>query len=313
MKDPGDSKFISAGNRLRRAIGRLFDAPPPRRIILAPGMLTSLRILLPALGVHRIALTDQEYYDSSHFPGLKVRTITAGQLNEMVRQVTRLRMDAVIASVVTWKGDLLPVAELFRQIRSTLKKRSPLLIADYLHAGAAGFPPARSFEADIVCGDVAKWVTPPFWESRLAFLWLPSERLLQAVRKVFQPYFLAVDTQHRSFSARWVSPTDVINVNQWLTQYKVSRSILLRRHAENLQLRSTLEAILGRALNSPSTATLWLPERDYKGEDRKLLRILARHTDVWSLPGQGLRIQCRAETLPAQLRHLLHRLEASIR
>ena len=41
------------------------------------------------------------------------------------------------------------------------RARAPLLVLDYTHAGAVGFPNMGSFGADLTCGDFAKWVTPP--------------------------------------------------------------------------------------------------------------------------------------------------------
>ena len=112
-----ESEMLAAASALRTTISDLFQAQPAERIVLAPGILVPLQILFAHLGVRRILLTTEEYYDESHFPAQTVRASRAEAIPELVRSE---RFDAVIASPASWRGERLDVRGLFQSIRDQL-------------------------------------------------------------------------------------------------------------------------------------------------------------------------------------------------
>jgi selenocysteine lyase/cysteine desulfurase len=288
---PGDAGFdlgrsTRDASRLRREIARLFGAAPAERIVLAPGMLSALRHLFFALRVDRLLLTTDEYYGPRHFPAMSVETVPVPAL---VARIRKFRPGAVIASVVSWQGKPLPVAALFGEIRRALGARSPLLVADYTHAGAIGFPVASDLQADIVSGDPEKWLLPPRQRSRLAFLWMRSPRLFRTAQQTFAPFFLAVEDRAVPRSARWLDPEEVRTVAEWFSVARLTRRGLIDRHHANLRMKRTVARVLGVDPDGPASV-LWTNRRMPESLER-----LERLGLVWRGRDGYTRILCRSE------------------
>jgi hypothetical protein len=272
---------------LRREIARLFDARPAERIVLAPGMLSALRHLFSALGIDRLALTSDEYYAPRHFPAMTVDAVGASAL---VARVKATRPGAVIVSVVSWQGRALPVAELFAAIRRRLGARAPLLVADYTHAGAIGFPPLSSLNADVVAGDPEKWLLPPDHASRLTFLWTRSPKGFRAAERLFSPFFLAVEGRSDARSARWIDPLEVREVARWLSDVRLTRRALHDLHEANLRMKQMVARRLG-VDPTGAASVLWTDQRI----PRSLETQLNRHHLLWRDGTGHSRILCRAD------------------
>jgi selenocysteine lyase/cysteine desulfurase len=264
----------------------LFDAKPASRIVLAPGMLSALRHLFSAMHLDRVVLTSDEYYSARHFPTNHVDVVT---IPTLVDRVKALRPGAVIVSVVSWKGRPLPVSELFGEIRRSLRARAPLLIADYTHAGAVGFPPVSALEADVVSGDPEKWLLPAGQTSRLAFLWMRSSRLFQIAQRSFAPFFLGVEGESDGRSARWIDPEELHAVAKWLAEARLTRRMLVDRHDANMRMKQRLGQTLGIDAGGPASV-LWTDRRIPKALQRRL----NRRGLLWRADGHT-RILCRSE------------------
>jgi hypothetical protein len=272
---------------VRSEIARLFEAGPAGRIVLAPGILAALRELFSAAAVDRLVLTSEEYYAPRHFPALSCRVVSPSQL---VARVLESRPAAVVASLISWRGEPLPVAAAFAEIRQSLGSQSPLLVADYTHAGAVGFPPVSGLNADIVCGDPEKWLLPPQHASRLAFLWLRSKRLFRAVRPAFAPFFLALAATSDPRSARWLDPGELHRVAAWLSDRRLTRAALRSRHEADVRLRHRIARTIGIAA-AGDVSVLWTDARI----PRSLEARLARRGLLWPAGHGRTRILCRAD------------------
>lgn len=279
----------SLADGLRRTISDLLEVPHSDRIILAPGILVALRILFSRLQIKRILLTSEEYYDESHFPEETVRVASCEAIQGLLQ---KRDFDVLIASPASWRGVRQPVAELFGWIRETLGRRAPLLVADYAHAGSIGFPSVERLGADVVCGDLEKWILPPDWNSRLAFLWFRTHRLFLEAARAFRPFFLATQASDVSMLARWVDPADVLSVSNELAHLSVTPRQLRERHQADTKLARELAQRL-HAPGVPETSILWL-EEDALGE-ATVVAALEKLGLVWRLPGRGVRVLCRSD------------------
>ena len=285
-----ESETLAAASGLRSTISDLFQARPPERIVLAPGILVALQILFAHLGVRRILLTTEEYYDESHFPAQTVRVSRADAIPDLVRSQ---RFDAVIASPASWRGERLAVRELFQSIRDQLGEAAPLLVADTAHVGAVGFPTVTGLGADLVCGDLEKWILPPDRTTRIAFLWSRSQALAEHLARAFQPFFLATEGSTAPLLARWVDPAEVLELSRWLDEHDAIREHLQERHLADLKLAAWLSRRFGHT-RDPKTSILWL-DPDH-GTD-PLVMELAKMGLAWQLPGRGIRILCRSDVV----------------
>lgn len=279
----------SLADGLRRTISDLLEVPHSDRIILAPGILVALRILFSRLQIKRILLTSEEYYDESHFPEETVRVASCEAIQGLLQ---KRDFDVLIASPASWRGVRQPVAELFGWIRETLGRRAPLLVADYAHAGSIGFPSVERLGADVVCGDLEKWILPPDWNSRLAFLWFRTHRLFLEAARAFRPFFLATQASDVSMLARWVDPADILSVSNELAHLRVTPRQLRERHQADTKLARELAQRL-HAPGVPETSILWL-EEDALGE-ATVVAALEKLGLVWRLPGRGVRVLCRSD------------------
>jgi hypothetical protein len=292
----GDEPMLAAANDLRATISDLLEVHHSDRIILAPGILVALRALFSHLHIERIALTSEEYYGAEHFPGATVRAASCDALFD-----PRLTGDseAVLASPASWQGVRQPVAELFDSIRKTLGKGAPLLVADYAHAGSIGFPSADRLGADVICGDLEKWILPPDWNTRVAFLWFRTQPLFLQAVEAFRPFFLATKASDVSPLARWVEPADVLTVSRGLASLGVTPDQLRVRHRADMRLARELASRVEPA-RIPETSILWFEEGELDGETLEELEKLGL---VWRLPGRGTRVLCRSDVVAAAHAH----------
>jgi hypothetical protein len=288
MKDEAATHELA--DELRRNISEFLGVRHSDRIVLAPGILVALRILFSHLRIKRILLTSEEYYEESHFPGESVQVAPCEAIPELLQ--TR-SFEALVASPASWRGARQPVAELFGWCRKALASRAPLLVADYAHAGSIGFPPAESLGADVVCGDLEKWILPPDWNSRVAFLWLRTDRLSESAGEAFRPFFLATASSDVPMLARWLDPADVLAVSGKLTESNITRGQLQERHRADMKLATDLAGRLGRS-GVPETSILWVEEGEL---DRETLDDLETRGLVWRFPGRGSRVLCRSDVL----------------
>ena len=285
-----EEHMLAVADDLRRAIEDLLEVRHSHRIILTPGILVALRILFPHFQIKRILLTTEEYYGESHFPGETTHVASCEAIPELLK---KRNFDVLVASPASWRGVRQPIAELFGWIRKTLGKNAPLLIADYAHAGSIGFPSVESLGADVVCGDLEKWILPPDRNSRVAFLWFRTHRLFVRAAKVFRPFFLATESSSVSTLARWVDPADVLALSRQLADLDATRGRLRERHSADMKLARDLADRL-HSSTAPETSILWLEEGELA---RQTLADLEKLGLVWRLPGRGVRVLCRSDVV----------------
>jgi hypothetical protein len=291
-----DEPMLAAANDLRATISDLLEVHHSDRIILAPGILVALRALFSHLHIERIALTSEEYYSAEHFPAATVRTASCDALFD-----PRLTGDseAVLASPASWRGARQPVAELFDSIRKTSGRGAPLLVADYAHAGSIGFPSVDGLGADVICGDLEKWILPPDWNTRVAFLWFRTQPLFLRAVEAFRSFFLATNSSDVSMLARWVEPADVLAVSRGLVSLGVTPDQLRERHRADMRLARELASRVEPA-RIPETSILWFEEGEL---DEETLEELEKLGLVWRLPGRGTRVLCRSDVVAAARMH----------
>ncbi len=287
-----EEQMLALANDLRTTISDLLEVRHADRIILTPGILVALRILFAHLRIGRILLTSEEYYDESHFPEATVQIARCEEIAELVLQ---RECEAVIASPASWRGVRQPVAELFDSIRKTLGKGAPLLVADYAHAGSIGFPSVDRLGADVICGDLEKWILPPDWNTRVAFLWFRTQPLFLQAVEAFRSFFLATNTSDVSMLARWVEPADVLTVSRGLESLGVTPDQLRVRHRADMRLARELASRVEPA-RIPETSILWFEEGELDGETLEEFEKLGL---VWRLPGRGTRVLCRSDVVAA--------------
>jgi hypothetical protein len=283
---------IESGTELREIISEIFEIPRPERIVLTPSILAGLNILFSSLRANKISLSLYEYYDEYHFPNMKVASFDLEKVVEHVKQVCP---EVVLISVVTWLGKKLSVNDLFGQIRSAMGKGSPILIADCAHVGAIGFPALSTIDADIICGDICKWITPPEWQRNLAFLWFREQSFWDKAARAFRPFYLATQQERKHLLARWIDPSEVRTVVSWLKERRLDRARLLRRHQCNMELATKLGHHFG--LTKPPESSILLIDDESKTDI--LFSELMQNGLAWAPPTGGLRVLCRAEAAPA--------------
>ncbi len=263
-------------------------------VVLAPGTLAALRLFFAALGVRRVALSTGEYFGARSFPELAADVLDVYDVPE---RVARRRPGAVVLSAVTWGGEQPPLASLFRHIRAKLGARAPLLVADYAHAGAAGFPRVAESGADVVAGDVTKWITPPSWPDRVGYLWFRSAAHRALARRVFAPFYLALPGPSAALEARWVDPAAIEKVAAFRMSAKPTRRELVARAAEDLALAKRMAGWCGAP--QPASSLLWIPSAEGVA---KIPKWAEAQGLVWRPPagagGTGARVMCRSDLAP---------------
>ena len=208
----------------------------------------------------------------------------------LVARVVATNPGAVVASVVSWQGTSLPVSDLFGEIRRACGARRPLLVADYTHAGAIGFPTASALNADVVGGDPEKWLLPARRRSGLAYLSIPSATLFRRAARAFSPFFLAVDGRSDTRSARWLDPEEIREMADWLSSARLTRRRLRDRHQANLRLKHRLARSIG-ILPGGDASMLWTNAKIPSSLESRL----SRQGLLWRAPGGYARILCRDE------------------
>ncbi len=291
-----DEQMLAAANDLRTTISDLLEVHHSDRIILAPGILVALRVLFSHLHIERIALTSEEYYGEEHFPEAAVR---ATRCDALFDTLLTDDFEAVLASPASWQGTRQPVAELFDSIRKQFGRRAPLLVADYAHAGSVGFPSVDQLGADVICGDMEKWILPPGWNTRVAFLWFRTQPLFLRAVEAFRSFFLATKASDVSMLARWVDPDDVLAVSRGLESLGVTPDQLRARHRDDMRLARELASSVEPA-RIPETSILWFEEGELDGET---LEKLVKLGLVWRLPGRGTRVLCRSDVVDGARAH----------
>lgn len=279
---------------LRTQLCELLAASNPERIIYGPGILNSLQVFFAAAKVRRLALGNEEYYDPEHFYAQEVRVFSTETLEH---DLDSFRADAVILSAVSWKGRQISVNSVFNKFRR-LRQR-PLLVVDYSHAGAAGFQSIDQLQADIVCGDFAKWITPPGLCAKISFLYFRSTTPFQIARSVFGRFFLALEeTNSSARQARWVDPAEIETLTDWLSTEAIDRHTLLRNYQGNMQLAASLAKRLGLSYEV-GTCILWIPGTLQLSDP--IIDQLESGGLAWRVPSGDIRILCRAQYAAAPM------------
>jgi len=275
---------------VRKLLADVYSAAPDGAVFLAPGTLVGLRLVLGAFGVKRVALSAGEYFDARSFPAARVDLVRAPAL---AVHLIRYRADAVVVSIVTWRGERLPVETLFRQLRRRMGAGTPLLVADFSHAGAAGFPRVADCGADIVVGDVTKWITPPPAPDRLAYLWFRTAGLRLLAQRVFAPFYLAAVKPGAALEARWVDPEALAEIAARQKERRVTRKELMRRYRADLKLATRMARWCYAP--APTSPLVWI--RSAAGMAR-IPDWVSERGLLWRPPGGGARVMCRSDLAP---------------
>lgn len=270
--------------------------------VLAPGALVALRLFFHHQGVRTVLLSDREYYAPELFPDLEVHRAPFG---ELAAAAERLSPDAVVASLVSWRGEVGDVEALGRNLRkragtgagdpargtpaegrSTSGSEGPLFCVDWCHAGAVGFPSAAGLRAHVLFGDASKWLIPARTPDRLAFL-LGSEDLSGPLRSCFEGLHES-GGELAAREARWIDGRTLEEVARRVEGAAADRSVLRARHLENMELaRSVAEA---NDHPPPVSALLWFPSASRSELD---LDLLPSPELAWET-GAGVRVLCQA-------------------
>ncbi len=274
---------------VRRLVSDVYGAASAS-VVLAPGTLAALRAVFASLGVRRVALSEGEYFDAASFPETEVQV---AHVDALLAGVVRRPPDALVLSVVSWHGDRLPLEAVFRQVRRRLGSRAPLLVADFAHAGAAGFPKATEVGADIVVGDVTKWITPPTWADKLAWIWVRSAEHRALAQRLFASFYLALAKPTSKLEARWVDPDAVEKIAAFRMSAKPTRRELVERYAKDLALAKRMAGWCGAS--EPSSSLLWIKSA---AGVAKIPSWAADLGLVWQPPAGGARVMCRSDLAP---------------
>ena len=288
MKERIQADYRLAGH-VRGLVGDVYGAAPSA-VVLAPGTLVALRLVFGALGIKRVALSIGEYFGAASFPELAADVADVYEVPDLV---ARRRPGAVVLSAVTWRGEQPPLGSLFRHIRQKLGARAPLLVADYAHAGAAGFPRVADAEADVVVGDATKWITPPTWPDRIGFLWFRSAAHRALARKLFAPFYLALAGPTAQLEARWVDPAAVEKIAAFRMSAKPTRKELVARAARDLALAKRMAGWCGAP--QPASSLLWIASAEGVA---KIPSWVEAQGLLWRPPAGGARVMCRSDLAP---------------
>ena len=283
-----ESDYRLAG-QVRQLVADVYGAASSA-VVLAPGTLAGLRLAFASLGIERIMLSAGEYFDARSFPDTAVDLV---EVDDMLESAMRRGPSAVLLSAVTWKGDRLPLESIFRHIRRRLGARTPLLVADYAHAGAVGFPKVAESGADIVVGDVTKWITPPSWPDRLGYLWFRSPAHRAQARRIFASFYLALAKPTAQLEARWVDPAAIEKVAAFRASAKPTRRKLVQRHANDLALAKQMAGWCG--VPQPSSALLWIGTA---AGAAKIPKWVEDQGLLWRPAAGGARVMCRSDLAP---------------
>ena len=288
MRHRVEADYRLAG-QVRQLVADVYGAASSA-LVLAPGTLAGLRLVFASLGIERIMISTDEYFDARSFPDTAVDLV---EVDDMLESAVRRGPSAVLLSAVTWKGDRLPLESIFRHIRRRRGERTPLLVADYAHAGAVGFPKVAESGADIVVGDVTKWITPPTWPDKLGFIWFRSAEHRAQARRIFGTFYLACAKPAAALEARWVDPAAVEKVAAFRMSAKVTRRELLERFAADLALAKRMAGWCG--VGEPSSSLLWVSSA---AGAAKIPKWVEEQGLLWRPSAGGARVMCRSDLAP---------------
>lgn len=265
---------------LRESMEALFSLTRRGKLFLTPGVTVALRLLMPSLGIQSIAMSDQEYYVSGHFPAQKVSIIPIEHLSS---GGCVGGYDALILSDVSWTGRRLPLEIIFGFLKRELGTACPILIADCSHSGAAGFAASGSYFADIVLGDLSKWMLPTGMRP-LAFIYSNSSRFDLACEEVFASLFLSTENSVEH-AVRWIEPDSITSIAGWMRCVPPCKVYAAQQYERNVMFKHQL---LDR-LRCDDSGTLML----WTGPDEQKLKDISPSLLSRSL---GLcRIMCRED------------------
>jgi len=288
MRHRVEADYHLAG-QVRQLVADVYGAASSA-VVLAPGTLAGLRLVFASLGIERIALSDGEYFDAMSFPDTAVDVLDA---DAVLESVVRHQPNAVLLSQVTWRGERLQLEAIFRHIRRRLGTRTPLLVADYAHAGAAGFPKVAESGADVVVGDVTKWITPPTWPDRIGYLWFRSPEHRAQARRIFASFYLAGAKPSAQLEARWVDPAAVEQVAAFRMSAKPTRHELVERSANDLSLAKRMAGWCGAP--QPTSSLLWV---ESAAGIAKIPKWVEDQGMLWRPAAGGARVTCRSDLAP---------------
>ncbi len=278
---------VAIADKLRATLSTLLASGPASRLLLAPGVAIALGFIFNQLRVKRVALAPCEYLRPGHFPG---RIVEHLELQAEPSRSKCRRFDAIIASPVGWDGSVLPVPRVFRAIRAECGQDRPILIADCSHLGAIGFPSPRSLGADIVIGEIGKWLLSPKSDSGLTFIWCSTERVWGASAAALQLCYLARAGRQGDRMVRWLQ---LSSLDRCLREIRLlTRARLLERHRANLDLASRIMREVPGA-EWENAAIVRVPS----GATGPLLSRLRQAGLSWTYTTRDERILCRADCL----------------
>ena len=277
--------LVAASRTIRAHICELYHSADLQQIVLCPGQLVALIHIFHAMRLRSILMSNEEYYTSGHFPGMEVSKCESDEIAKIAHRDTP---DVVLMSRVSWKGQPLPVRREFLQIRT--RPNRPLLICDYAHAGAVGFPTFRAQAADIICGDLHKWVFPEDHMAQLAFVWSSTRNLQKEINSIFSGYYLA-GNKHLARAARWISPYDLLSAAKWLRSSDSTRSSLRKSYRRNLAVAMEIVESL-RLVQPARSCILWLSPDESIPRKHEIDCLQSRgDVQIWKT-GEGCRIMC---------------------
>jgi hypothetical protein len=287
----GKKRLIASGpeqalQQLRRFIGTAFGVDPTHQLLFAPSILVSLKLLFAIMGIQRLLLACDEYYTGKHFFREDVR---ACALDSLLPHCLEFQPDAIIVSLVSWSGVVSDVKQIFSEIRRRVNP-VPLLIGDFSHAGAIGFPSFNEYGADVICGDLAKWVLPLTRDPGIAFLHFRDEGLFTEITPHFAPFYLSGASSEIERLSRWIDPGKVVNAAKTIAARRIGRREILRQYRTNRKMAERLAEELNLA--HPLSCILWLPREKFRFTGA------SRHELVWQTDS-GTRVLCRADASPA--------------
>ena len=272
--------------QLRRGLAALFCCHHPENMVLAPGTTIALKTLLSGMEIKSLMLGPNEYCSEQHFAPL---TVSISTEEAMIRDIEMTRPEAVLLSIVSWQGKQFPLPSIFRQLRERFGDACPLLIADYSHAGSIGFPEIDVLGADVVVGDLSKWVLIPGVADELCFLYPVSARIAATCLTLFAPLFLAT-TLNIDRSDRWVMPEQLERAAAWFSISKLSRESLLEQYQRNRAMAFALAP--NSKWSDPEVCILWF-------QDVTAIPTEIPEELLWPTQN-GIRLMCREDVLGIQ-------------
>jgi hypothetical protein len=281
LSTKSEQEVADCANSLRNRLAECFGISEPEHVIFTNGVTTSLRLIFAGLNVRKLILGPEEYCSPIHFFPLDV---TVADEHDLLAAVQSSNAQAIILSTVAWTGRSFNVSEVFYGLRKALGPKCPILVADYSHAGAAGFPAIETLNADLVVGDLQKWLLPNGVADELCFAYPCSSFLHYACEKVFTGCFLATESTIPNM-VRWISPTQITLATKWATRVNVTKAFLAERHRDNEKLRERLLS----EMNCVDSGTLIVWMQSGTAVPQWLNDDL-----VWKT-GSGVRIMCRAD------------------